>query len=103
MFPFVTLLYDSPLCYANLNLDIVHLFNNITLLTVPKEVLYRITGNLLGNGSIRSGSRTKKGKIKGNAKYQMTMEAWKHGSMDVLLIYTNFGTNGTLNWLNLLK
>ena len=78
MFPFVTLLYDSPLCYANLNLDIVHLFNNITLLTVPKEVLYRITGNLLGDGSIRPGSRTKKGKIKGNAKYQMTMEAWKH-------------------------
>lgn len=58
------------------NLDCIVIQNTwlpAILLTVPKDILYSITGNLLGDGSIRPGSRTKNGVIRGNARYQMTM------------------------------
>ena len=43
--------------------------------TVPREHLETITGNMLGDGSIRPGSVTRDGVVTGNARYGMTMMA----------------------------
>lgn len=44
------------------------------LLTVSKQTLGGITGCMLGDGSIRSSSSTKKGTIRGNARYGITIK-----------------------------
>lgn len=64
---------------ANLNTSLP-----VILLTVPKDILCGITGNLLGDGSLRPGSRTKNGIIRGNARYQMTMRASSKDYLDYL-------------------
>jgi hypothetical protein len=43
--------------------------------TVPRKHLETITGNMLGDGSIRPGSVTRDGVVTGNARYGMTMMA----------------------------
>ena len=67
-------------CMANLNTSFP-----VILLTAPKDILCSITGNLLGDGSLRPGSRTKNGIIRGNARYQMTMRASSKDYLDYLL------------------
>lgn len=75
----------------------------VILLTVPKDVLYSITGNLLGDGSIRPGSRTKNGIIRGNARYQMTMKASSKDYLDSLRknVYFNFKLSNLQPYPNL--
>ena len=72
------LFLDCNTLYSFTNLDCMAKLDAslpVILLTVSKDILYTITGNLLGGGSLRPGSRTKKGIIRGNARYQMTMRA----------------------------
>lgn len=72
------LFLDCNTLYSFTNLDCMAKLDAslpVILLTVSKDILYTITGNLLGGGSLRPGSRTKNGIIRGNARYQMTMRA----------------------------
>lgn len=52
------------------------------MIGVPKSVLGSITGCMLGDGSIRTGSGTKDGLVKGNARYAITM---KYSSKEYIL------------------
>lgn len=72
----------------------------VILLTVPKDKLYTISGNMLGVGSMRPGSRTKNGIIHGNARYQMTMWA---SSIDYLRedVYSYFKVGSLVPYPNL--
>lgn len=105
-----TLLYylflDYKTFFSSTNLDCMVLLDvslPVVLLAIPKEVLYSITGNLLGDGSIRPGSRTKNGVIRGNAKYQMTMKASSKDYLNYLRknVYFNFKVSNLRPYPNL--
>ena len=63
------------------------------LSTIPKDILHTITGNMLGDGHIRSGSTTINGERKGNARYGMTVKAINKAYLEHLYfdIYKVFG------------
>ena len=81
------LFLDCNTMYSFTNLDCMANLNTsfpVILLTAPKDILCSITGNLLGDGSLRPGSRTKNGIIRGNARYLLTMRATSKDYLDYL-------------------
>lgn len=56
------------------------------LQTVPEDTLHIITGNILGDGSLRRVSRRKDGTVGGNASFSITMIA---SSKDYIIFLRN--------------
>jgi len=75
LFYFILILFIYFI-YKNLdyNINIYYSILPPILTTIPKETLNIITGNMLGDGSIQYNKILKNGKVKGNAKYGMTMD-----------------------------
>ena len=70
--------------------------------TIPKQSLYTITGNMLGDGSIRLNKNN--GIIKPEGKYSMTMDTYSLNYLNHLFdnIYGQFSSNSIKGYPNLM-
>lgn len=94
--------------YLNNKLNFQFYSNNIKqlilpaiILDLPKETLNIITGNMLGDGSITR-KFSNKGKIIGNAKFGMTLDAYSLSYITHLYdkVYKQFSSSGIYPYPN---
>lgn len=66
------------------------------LVALPQETLHAMTGNLLGDGSIRYPNLGRDKQPSGNTRYEMTMSAAALGYMTMLYnrVYAPFSASG---------
>ncbi|MBW5719173.1 hypothetical protein GQQ29_26445 [Klebsiella pneumoniae] len=66
------------------------------LLALPRHTLEVITGNMLGDGSVRYPNFSRDGRITGNARYSMTMstKAYEYILQLFNSIYSQFSSSG---------
>jgi hypothetical protein len=90
--------------YLNLILNIYESILPLLLTIIPKEKLNIITGNMLGDGSISYKKVFENGKIKGNAKYGMTMVTYSLNYLNHLYerVYKEFCSTGIRAYPNIL-
>jgi LAGLIDADG DNA endonuclease family/Proton-conducting membrane transporter/NADH-Ubiquinone oxidoreductase (complex I), chain 5 N-terminus len=100
VFLFVNYFKGWPQCISNWDLKYQTL--PTTLLILPNETLETITGNMLGDGSIRCVYDKETKKLRGNARYGMTMKAESYNYMLGLYdkIYKNYSTTGLIPYPN---
>lgn len=67
----------------------------VVLAALPTQTLHAMTGNLLGDGSIRYPNFGRDNRASGNARYEMTMGAAALGYMTILYdtIYANYSSS----------
>ena len=84
--------------YSN---NIKHLILPVIISELPKEILQKITSNMLGDGSINR-NLSNKGKIIGNAKFGMTLNAYSLKYITHLYdkVYKQFSSSGIYPYPN---
>lgn len=112
LFLFLTFIFVSSISYALVLNNIETLIDTSIfslppmLAAIPKNTLHAITGNMLGDGSIRLNKRSFEAKTnkKDLAKYSMTMDTYSYDYLKFLFlnIYGQFTTYSIYPWPNLM-
>lgn len=68
------------------------IINSIIIIKIPKDILYVITGNILGDGSIGYSGRTRGQNPSGNARYKIGISIKVKNYMEYLrtVIYKDY-------------
>ena len=98
----ILIVLDNSNLYLDLNIK-QSLLPSI-LLSIPKETLHVITGNMLGDGSIQYKKVLSNGKVIGNAKYAMTLDSYSLNYLNHLYetVYKQFSLSGIRPYPNIL-
>jgi len=98
LFIIIISFYIYNFLYSNLDYNINLYYSTIppSLLSIPKETLHIITGNMLGDGAIQYKKVLKFGKVIGSAKFSMTMDTYSLNYLNHLYqtVYSQFILSG---------